>query len=205
MNHLAFLQSLAASGGAWVIYLLLTFSILSLGVIFERVVVVLRHSRYQKTILPKLDEKLQSHSPKSILEMLTPDSVLYPVIKDLIQHSSKGRDVLNERLETELTLQKRRLEKNVLLLGTLGNNAPFIGLLGTVLGVIHAFQSLAASAGQGPEVVMAGLAEALVATAVGIMVALPCVAAYNYIQKRIKDVLIDADHFGKQIIAVMVE
>ena len=113
--------------------------------------------------------------------------------------------MLDERLETQISLQKRRLERNMVLIGTLGNNAPFIGLLGTVLGVIHAFQSLSQAAGQGPEVVMAGLAEALVATAVGIMVALPCVAAYNFIQRRIKDLLIDADHFGKQFIAVLVE
>ena len=200
MGHLEFLQSLAASGGSWVIYLLLGFSILSAGVILERIVVIFRQERYQKEILPQLDQKLDSQQPKTILEVLKPESVLYPVLEDLIKHASRGRDILNERLETRLTLQKRRLEKRVLILGTLGNNAPFIGLLGTVLGVIHAFQSLDTSAGQGPEVVMAGLAEALVATAVGIMVALPCVASYNYIQKKIKDILLDADQFGKQFI-----
>jgi len=89
------------------------------------------------------------------------------------------------------------------ILGTLGNNAPFIGLLGTVLGVIRAFHDLGASAGQGPEVVMQGISEALVATAVGIIVALPCVAFYNLFQKRIKDAMVDADRFGKQLIAAL--
>ena len=91
----------------------------------------------------------------------------------------------------------------MVILGTLGNNAPFIGLLGTVLGVIRAFHDLGASAGQGPEVVMQGISEALVATAVGILVALPCVAFYNFLQKRIKDALVDADRFGKQLIAIL--
>ena len=92
---------------------------------------------------------------------------------------------------------------HIVILGTLGNNAPFIGLLGTVLGVIRAFHDLGASAGQGPEVVMQGISEALVATAVGILVALPCVAFYNFLQKRIRDTLMDADRFGKQLIAVV--
>ena len=91
----------------------------------------------------------------------------------------------------------------MIILGTLGNNAPFIGLLGTVLGVIRAFHDLGASAGQGPEVVMQGISEALVATAVGILVALPCVAFYNFLQKRIKDTLVDDDRFGKQLIAIL--
>src|SRR4029077_2449094 len=91
----------------------------------------------------------------------------------------------------------------LVILGTLGNNAPFIGLLGTGLGVFRAVHDPGASAGQGPEVVMQGISEALVATAVGILVALPCVAFYIFLQKRVKDVLIDADRFGKQLTAVL--
>jgi biopolymer transport protein ExbB len=102
-----------------------------------------------------------------------------------------------------MSLERRYLAKRVVILGTLGNNAPFIGLLGTVLGVIRAFHDLGASAGQGPEVVMQGISEALVATAIGILVALPCVAFFNFLQNRIKDTLVDADRFGKQLIAVL--
>jgi biopolymer transport protein ExbB len=78
------------------------------------------------------------------------------------------------------------LEKHLGILGTLGNNAPFIGLFGTVLGIIKAFADLAKNQGGGAAVVMAGIAEALVATAVGLLVALPAVVAFNIFQGRIR-------------------
>jgi biopolymer transport protein ExbB/biopolymer transport protein TolQ len=76
------------------------------------------------------------------------------------------------------------------LLGTLGNNAPFVGLFGTVLGVIIAFHALGQAGGNAGQMggVMAGIAEALIATGVGLFVALPAVIAYNVIQKRIGDI-----------------
>jgi len=85
---------------------------------------------------------------------------------------------------------KGELERGMNLLGTLGNNAPFVGLLGTVLGVIISFHALG-DAGQNTQAmggVMAGISEALVATGVGLVVALPAVVAYNAIQKRIGEV-----------------
>ena len=203
MPNLPFLQLLTSTGGSWVIYLLFALSVLALAIIIERVVIITRQFKYQEGVLPSLTEKLEEESPQKLLSQLKSDSVLYRIAKELVDHSSKGFASLERHLETRISLEKRYLEKHVLILGTLGNNAPFIGLLGTVLGVIRAFHDLGASAGQGPEVVMQGISEALVATAVGILVALPCVASYNFFQKRIKDTLIDADRFGKQLIAVL--
>jgi biopolymer transport protein ExbB len=88
----------------------------------------------------------------------------------------------------------------MLLLGTMGNNAPFIGLFGTVLGVIKAFHDLAQS-GAGPEVVMVGLSEALVATAVGLLVALPCVFAFNIFTKNVKDLIGETESLGRRLAA----
>jgi biopolymer transport protein ExbB len=82
--------------------------------------------------------------------------------------------------------ERLALEKHLGILGTLGNNAPFIGLFGTVLGIIKAFADLAKNQGGGAAVVMAGIAEALVATAVGLLVALPAVVAFNVFQGRIR-------------------
>jgi biopolymer transport protein ExbB len=122
---------------------------------------------------------------------------------DVQSHASKGAGIVEQQLETRLALERNELEKRLLILATLGNNAPFVGLLGTVLGVIRSFHDLGASAGQGPEVVKQGLAEALVATAVGILVALPCVASYNYLQKRVNDLMLEADRFGHTLIAML--
>jgi biopolymer transport protein ExbB/TolQ len=202
-QHLQALQTIIAASAPWVIYLLVLCSVAAVAVICERMIIVMGHSSYQTKMLLEMDEKLEPDNLNETVQWLKPESVLHSVAADLLQHRSQGKDILQERLNVQLDLQRRRLEKRIVVLGTLGNNAPFIGLLGTVLGVIHAFQNLATSGGQGPEVVMSGLAEALVATAFGIVVALPCVASYNFLQKKINDIINDADHFGKKIIMFM--
>jgi biopolymer transport protein ExbB/biopolymer transport protein TolQ len=95
-----------------------------------------------------------------------------------------------EALESELARARRELERGSNFLGTIGNNAPFIGLFGTVIGVIIAFQQLGSAAARAGSMdsVMTGIAEALVATGVGLFVAIPAVVAYNIIQKQISDV-----------------
>jgi len=199
MQHLQFLS---AGGGDWVIYLLLLFSVLAVAVIIERVMVVTREAQYQESVLAAATAKIEE-GPREVLKALKPDSILYRLSQELISHADNGVVALERHLETRLALERRNLEQRTVILGTLGNNAPFVGLLGTVLGVIKAFHDLGAAAGLGPEVVMEGISQALVATAVGILVALPCVAAFNFIKKRIKDLLIDADRFGHQLIAVL--
>ena len=93
------------------------------------------------------------------------------------------------------------MEKNLLVLGTLGSNAPFIGLFGTVLGIIKAFNDLALAGTSGPTVVMRGVSEALVATAVGLLIAIPCVATYNYFQNIVKLSLANADRLSGLLLA----
>ena len=203
MNHFATLQKLAQSGGDWVIYLLIAFSVAAVGLIIERLFVITKQWKYQEQSLLAVTERLENGLDGSLLKHLRRDSVLYRLSKELLDHSANGTLALERHLETRLAVERRALEKHLVILGTLGNNAPFVGLLGTVLGVIRAFHDLGVSGGQGPEVVMQGISEALIATAVGIMVALPCVASFNFFKKRIKDLMIDADRFGKQLIAAL--
>ncbi|MCB0349020.1 MAG: MotA/TolQ/ExbB proton channel family protein, partial [Bdellovibrionales bacterium] len=82
-------------------------------------------------------------------------------------------------------IEKQKLEKSLNFLGTIGSNAVFIGLLGTVLGIMKAFKDLGVSQGN-VSMVMTGIAEALTATAIGLFVAIPAVIAYNYFQKQVK-------------------
>jgi biopolymer transport protein ExbB len=110
-------------------------------------------------------------------------------------------------------LQRMKLERRLAFLGTLGNNAPFIGLLGTVIGIVGAFDELqtqqaslapAGSGAQGmlaPAAVMGHLSEALVATAVGILVAIPAVAAYNAFQRFVKATLANTDALSHVLLA----
>jgi biopolymer transport protein ExbB len=89
--------------------------------------------------------------------------------------------------------ERHRLERNLAFLGTLGSNAPFIGLFGTVIGIIKAFHDLAKNQAGGVTVVMAGISEALVATAVGLLVAIPAVVAFNYFNRRVRTKMTEVD------------
>ena len=115
-------------------------------------------------------------------------------------------------MQSAMAAERKALEARLAYLGTLGNNAPCVGLLGTVIGVILAFEQLgqatgAAGGGAASQVasaaVMAAIAEALVATAVGIGVALPAVAAYNYLQRRIAAMLDDAETLSNLVLAYL--
>jgi len=124
-----------------------------------------------------------------------------PVLWLLLAMSTVSLFVIVERLLAFRALEadtaaypeaqlRLKLEKRLGILATFGNNAPFIGLFGTVLGVINAFHTLGADTTFGVNAVMGGISEALVATATGLFVAIPSVMAYNYFVRRIKTVLL---------------
>lgn len=105
----------------------------------------------------------------------------------------KGDHAMKEYAESALIAERRKLEKRLVILSTLGNNTPFIGLLGTVLGIMKAFRDLAEMGDSGPAVVMRGISEALIATAMGLAVAIPVVIAYNALSRTVQDKLSQAD------------
>jgi biopolymer transport protein ExbB len=127
-----------------------------------------------------------------------------PILWILIAMSIISLGVIVERLLVFATIKnslkelshaeiKLILEKRLGLLATFGNNAPFIGLFGTVLGVIDAFHSLSNENNLGVATIMGGISEALVATATGLFVAIPSVMAYNYFVRKIKMILLELE------------
>lgn len=104
-----------------------------------------------------------------------------------------GASGLDELINSYKIIEKPSLEKNLNVLGTIASNAPYVGLLGTVMGIMKAFNDLANAPGQGNEVVMAGIAHALVSTAIGLAVAIPAVVAFNFFQKKVGLILGNID------------
>jgi biopolymer transport protein ExbB len=96
-----------------------------------------------------------------------------------------GPEGLDDLFSSMKTIEKPSLEKNLSILGTIASNAPYVGLLGTVMGIMKAFNDLAVAPGQGNEVVMAGIGHALVSTAIGLPDAIPAVVAINLFQKKV--------------------
>lgn len=118
-----------------------------------------------------------------------------------LERFSMGHGAVEDHLSASLIRERGILERRLIILGTLGNNAPFVGLFGTVLGIIKSFNDLAVTGSSGVSVVMAGISTALVATAFGILVAIPAVIANNYFHNRLDDLTSSAERLSRLVLS----
>ncbi|HUJ60731.1 MAG TPA: MotA/TolQ/ExbB proton channel family protein [Kofleriaceae bacterium] len=194
---------LAGTGATWVLYFLIALSSVQLAIILERAVVY-RRARAPRTLRRDLRIALERGGSKAAAQVAAGPSLEARVIASGAASAERGPEAAQEIMRSTLVEEKLRLERGLALLGTLGNNAPFLGLFGTVLGVIHATADLSTTAGHAGGQVMAGISEALVSTAVGLLVALPAVAAYNYFTRVVKTRALAAEALGGELIARLV-
>lgn len=181
------LTAFAMLGATWVMWLLVGLSIIGLAIVFDRIYYFFS----TRDDLPKLRRALQERyaegdleGAKKLTEASNAESA--KIVGEMIDVFEMGPQSLEERLEGESAVTKGAMERNLAFLGTVGNNAPFVGLLGTVIGIIRAFHELDQSGGQVSSGLMAEVGEALVATAIGLLVALPAVAFFNLFSRMIK-------------------
>lgn len=198
------LLKVALLGSAWVLYLLIALSVVSIATMVERWLYFRKRNEDHGDLRRKLGKFLDADDLEGAGRFLekrpSPEA---RIAREALRWAASGPEAMNDAVDSELGRSKRELERGLNLLGTLGNNAPFVGLFGTVLGVIMAFSALG-SQGQNTSAmggVMAAIAEALVATGVGLFVALPAVVAYNVIQKRIGEIETEAISLTKLISA----
>jgi biopolymer transport protein ExbB len=192
MNGFSLLESLnnffIVIGSEWVLYLLLLLSVLSLFVMVERLRALSRERDDLDLLTAKLRMATRSNE-KAEKEMERFKGMAGRVALEGFKERDRGAHAVDEAMSAAITRERLKLEQNTAFLGTLGNNAPFIGLFGTVLGVIRAFRDLGvAGSDANTTVVMGGISEALIATAVGLFVALPAVMVYNLLQRQIKTI-----------------
>jgi biopolymer transport protein ExbB len=196
------IKAFALLGGEWVLYILIALSIWCLAVIWDRFFLFRARAKEQELLGNKVPELLAKGKIQEAQELVenakSPEGV---ILKALLANLPLGKEALEQILESSKIQERMILEENLLILGTLGNNAPFIGLFGTVLGIIKAFNDLALAGTSGPAVVMRGVSEALVATAMGLLIAIPAVVSYNYFQGQIKRSLLNADRLCRLILA----
>lgn len=199
------------SGAAWVLWLLFGLSAVSVAIALERAWVFRRSQGDVALLVPRLRRLLRTDPPAALALLQAEPSVEARVVAAGLIEAQQGPGAAEEAMAAAAGLERSRLERRLLFLGTVGNNAPFIGLLGTVIGVVGAFeelgkpQALSSAMGAGaslaPERVMGTIAEALVATAVGLVVAIPAVAIFNYFQGRVTAALADAETLGHVLLA----
>jgi len=194
---------LAGAAATGILFLLVGLSVVQVAILVERGIVMYR-SRARRRQLRILTDTIASGRLAEAAEMLEdarslPESVLAAGLA----RSRDGSAAVEEVVRARTAEGKLALERRLSFLATLGNNAPFIGLLGTVLGIMHAFANLSMAGGQVSADVMAGISEALVSTGVGLMVALPAVIAFNYFQRIIKGRVVAAESLGSELVAAL--
>ncbi len=198
-----FLQ-FALIGAEWVMWLLVAMSLLTGIVAVERAIFYgARNVRIDELRL-KLGELLEAKDFKAAAELLKDnDSMEARVGLFGLRQHERGPEAVEDLLSGALATEKNRYERGLVVLGTIGNNAPFIGLFGTVLGIIGAFANLAEGSEEAARLVMAAISEALVATGVGLMVAIPAVIAFNLCRTRMKRSVAQTDLLGRTILSYL--
>ena len=198
------LTAFAMLGATWVMWLLVGLSVLGLAIVLERGYYLWSTRGDVRALREALHEHMQAADVNAAKVALAESRTIEArVVRAGLDMAQEGADSVEERMGAESQLARLDMERRLAFLGTVGNNAPFVGLLGTVIGVIRAFQELDSSAGQVTSGLMAEVGEALVATAIGILVALPSVAFYNYFQRLIKGRLGRADSLGRDLMSYL--
>ncbi|MBV8762260.1 MAG: MotA/TolQ/ExbB proton channel family protein [Deltaproteobacteria bacterium] len=186
------------NGAGWVMWLLVGLSIIGFAIAMERAYTLARASEH----MPSLGADLKRLLDRRDLEAAKARLARSRSFEARVISAGLGATpaAAEETMTSAVQLAKLQMEKRLAFLGTLGANAPFIGLLGTVIGIVRSFHMLQSSGGNMNAGLMAEVGSALVATAIGILVALPAVAFFNAFQRVIKARLARAEALGRELI-----
>jgi biopolymer transport protein ExbB/TolQ len=186
----------------WVLYLLLALSLISVAVMLERLVFYRRRRIQIDAVRDALSLSLERGDLEAAAKMLAKhDALETNVVLVGIRAYEKGPEAVEDLMAGALGRERSRYERRLSFLATLASNAPYIGLFGTVLGIVRSFRDLAANMAEASSAVMAGIAEALVATAVGLLVAIPAVIAFNAFKGRVKQAVTDCQLLARMLLA----
>ncbi|MDC0675158.1 MotA/TolQ/ExbB proton channel family protein [Nannocystis radixulma] len=208
-------QLFLRAGAGWVLWLLGILSLVSVALTVERWLILRARGGDLRLLAARVGALLHAGDRDGALRLLEASpSIAAAIAAAGLRLGERGPKAAEYAMQSALALERGQLERGLIFLGTLGNNAPFVGLLGTVIGVIAAFEELGhAAPGHGggtgaasqvaSNAVMSSIAEALVATAVGLLVALPAVAAYNAFQRKITSLCQGSEALTNLVLAYM--
>lgn len=196
------LRALATLGAGWVMWLLLALSVLVVAIAIERAIVLVLTrgdiAALRRDVARALGRGDLVAARSFVLRSRTVEA---QVLAAGLGALPRGAAAVEERMASEAQLARLVLERRLAVLGTVGSNAPFIGLLGTVIGIIRAFHALDAAGGQVSTALMSEIGEALTATAIGLLVALPAVSLFNFFQRQIASRIARAEALGREMLS----
>jgi biopolymer transport protein ExbB len=199
-----FLRFSVNYGAEWVMWLLVGLSGVSFYLIIERSIFFIRYRTNVMALSRDVAQALAKGEVERLVARLEGERGIVARILDAgVREAGNGHAAAEQAIGGEKTRQRIRCERNLAVLATIGNNAPFIGLFGTVIGVLVAFHRFSSDTTGGAQAVMADISEALAATAIGLFVAIPAVAAYNAFQRRTKGLLASADSLSSLLLTYL--
>ena len=176
------------SMGGFTMYVLLFCSVLSLGVIIDRVATYWRKSRVTRpAFMDRIKDELKRKDIARAVEICRDTEAPFAkVVMAGLEKAGRTEKAVGAVMERQIAVEVDKLERLTSVVATIGNVAVYIGLFGTVLGIIRAFRDISAAGSGGMDVVIGGVAEALITTATGLAVAVPSVILYNWFSRRIE-------------------
>jgi biopolymer transport protein ExbB/TolQ len=196
------LLSLPVFRSEWVLWLLLSLSLLSVAVMVERWFFYRRRKIDFDAVKGEFSKALDKGDFDAAAKLLAKyDSLETNVALAGLRGYEKGPESVEDLIAGAMSRGKAEYERRLSILATLASNSPYIGLFGTVLGIVRSFKEMSKDIANASSGVMAGIAEALVATAVGLLVAIPAVVAYNVFKGMVKDAVTNADGLTRVLMA----
>ena len=202
INLIEIFTKLAGFGSEWVMWLMLILFGIGVIISFERMYLFVSTRINVTATARKLIMFLDKGELDKARALVQSGKAMEErVLADALSMYERGPDSVEEVAAASLIREKQRYERALMFLGTVGSNGPFIGLLGTVIGVILSFAELGRNPKGGLEVVGPGISEALVATAVGLVVAIPAVVAFNWFKSQLKNRVGNTDFLLRLLVA----
>jgi len=191
-------------GANWVLWLLVGLSVISIGIMIDRWLWFRSRESDTETFKRELSGAFERNELERFEAKYKNDAgIPAQVALHGLSERKSGPESVAEAMHSERARWRRSGDRNLMVLGTLGNNVPFVGLFGTVLGVMNAFLLLSSKSANAEKEVFDHIAEALSATAFGIIVAIPAVASFNYFTKRLRLLMSSADELAHHVLSLL--
>jgi biopolymer transport protein ExbB len=193
-----------AMGGA-TMYALLICSAISLAVILERIVEYTKKSRLLRESFMKEIKELAEKGDLEGAKKLCAErkEPIAAVVFAGLKNARYNEKIIMNTMEREIMIETVKLERYTSIVGTIGNIAVYVGLFGTVLGIIRSFHNISQIGSGGISTIISGVAESLICTATGLAVAIPSVVAYNYFTKRIDNFITEMEYVSSETLDIL--
>ena len=204
-----------AKGIVWIMAIM---SIYSLTIAFGKWLLLLKSEKATRKFAPLFSRAIQEEQLDQAIALAEKNKVSHvarvlgealaevkPLLADRATITAADINSAERAVERQMLIVLSEFKKGLGVLGTVGSTAPFVGLLGTTMGIVNAFTGMAASGSGGLSAISAGIAEALITTAFGLMVAIPAVWMFNYFSTKIDNLTAEMTYTSKEMIDYLIK